>query len=267
MPDGFSTIKPAIIKALSDLWRLPTQIRPTPQGWCCKLPLYNQILPPELPLMNIDILLNQVESAEVISVLQNQFCRIAAMFSHDLPSEQAEARIYRFQVHYIKAVAESIREVRQLGSQFNLTALLDPYLELASSHDEAAREALRTSEFDSLHQFLTLLQAAYICHRLIEELDDRIENFIGIPLTHVNLMNANLITHEILGDRFANRLDGIVTSLFQASAITKALIEAQLDKDLVQALQKSDLALSGQPVRCLAADHQLIPVALSGLSS
>jgi hypothetical protein len=92
---------------------------------------------------------------------------------------------------------------------------------------------------------------------MIEELDDRIENFIGVPLTHNDTMNANLIAHHIIGDAFANRLDDIVTSLFQQSTITKSLIEAQLKRHQVEQYRQSGKALSGESVRCFAAENNL----------
>ena len=206
--------------------------------------------------MNIDAYLDQVESNEVRSQLNDRFCRVAELFAFDVSREEAEKRIYGFLIRYIKATISSMQTLRQLGCRHNITELLEPYLQFASSHINAASDELE-KQTDSLHRFLTLLQAAYVFHRMAEELDDRIQHFIGIPLTHLNSMNANLIAHEIIGDRFANRLDGIVISLFRQAKITKALIEAQLDPHLIETLRKSKKALSGQPVRCFAADNQL----------
>ena len=71
------------------------------------------------------------------------------------------------------------------------------------------------------------------------------------------MVNANLIVHDIIGDSFANRLDQIVTSLFQQSKITKSLIEAQLERYQVELLQKAGHALSGESIHCFAAVNNL----------
>ncbi|MFT5560366.1 MAG: hypothetical protein ACI9Z9_000241, partial [Litorivivens sp.] len=106
-------------------------------------------------------------------------------------------------------------------------------------------------------QFLILLQGAYIFSRMLEELDDKTEIFIGVPINDLNMMDANLIVHEILGDNFANRLDKIVMSLVKQTQVSKSVIEAGLDQYNIALAKKDSRSLSGGLVVNFAETHGL----------
>jgi hypothetical protein len=52
-----------------------------------------------------------------------------------------------------------------------------------------------------------LLDAAYFCNRLIEELNDHLHTHCGQPLLELDISIANVMIHGLLGDDYANQLD------------------------------------------------------------
>ena len=151
-----------------------------------------------------------------------------------------------------------INTLGTLVERYRLQIIVEPCLSFASKYFTSTQEqVLEDPASDSLKIFLSLLEIAYIFHRLAEELDDRIQNFIGVPLSSLDRVNANLIAHEIIGDRFANKLDKAILSVFQQSLVTKAIVEAQLDKSDVNRQQKEKRSLSGEEIICIASENQL----------
>jgi hypothetical protein len=54
---------------------------------------------------------------------------------------------------------------------------------------------------------LALIDEAYLAHRLIEEVNDRVMMASGLPLSPMDMTLSNIVVHDILGDQFANQLD------------------------------------------------------------
>ncbi len=54
---------------------------------------------------------------------------------------------------------------------------------------------------------------AYLAHRLIEELNDVLSVNYNCPVIPVNMTRSNLIVHHIIGEPFANQIDGAIQLL------------------------------------------------------
>ena len=54
---------------------------------------------------------------------------------------------------------------------------------------------------------------AYLAHRLIEELNDVLSANYNCPVIPVNMTRSNLIVHHIIGEPFANQIDGAIQLL------------------------------------------------------
>lgn len=52
-----------------------------------------------------------------------------------------------------------------------------------------------------------LIDEAYLAHRLMEEVNDRLIMLCGIPLTPWDMTLANIVVHNLLGETYANELD------------------------------------------------------------
>jgi hypothetical protein len=75
-----------------------------------------------------------------------------------------------------------------------------------------------------------LLDEAFLAHRLLEEVNDHHIRHLQRPLLPVDMTEANIIVHHLLGDEFATRLEQLVQ--FTASQ----LLEREHVWDRVRAL-------------------------------
>ena len=202
-------------------------------------------------------LLAKSREEEITAGLKPLGTRLAQLFGQGDATE-TEQKLMPFCRDYIALVPTIAHSLQGIGVEFRLSGLLDPYLKLSTQYLASACEEIdTTSEKVGLEQFLILLQGAYIFCRMLEELNDKIEVFVGIPLHHISMMDANLLIHEVIGDSFANRLDKVVASLIKQSKVSKSVIEASLDKNKVETGIKEHLSLSGQPIENFAARHGL----------
>ncbi len=205
----------------------------------------------------IDQIVEQLATDAVITGLEPACQKIGSLFAAN--SEEFSAQnLYNFCCRYIQLVPKQAAAIQASANDLGLTHLVRSYLELALNYlDSACTELENATDRESNEAFLILLQGAYIFARMQEELDDKIQAFIGVPLTATDLMDANLIVHEIIGDQFANRLDKVVASLIQQSKISKLLIEANLDQSKIEQAKKDHLSLVGEGIQSFAEQYGL----------
>jgi hypothetical protein len=206
----------------------------------------------------IEAILLNLDDDSIKKQLRLPLTRVAGMFVNEISEESGIDLVYQFIKHYIVHVSDCNDILATLAERYRLQVIVEPCLSFAGKYFSATqKQVLEEPTSDSLKIFLSLLESAYIFHRLAEELDDRIQNFIGVPLSSLDRVNANLNAHEIIGDRFANKLDKAILSVFQQSLVTKAIVEAQLDKNEVNRQQKEKRSLSGEEIICFATENQL----------
>jgi AcrR family transcriptional regulator len=206
--------------------------------------------------------LNRFDPVNGAAAMTISLTRISKPFG--LPDNaHSREQIFGMLLDYIQSVPDDLAGLHVIGQRYHIIALLQPFIDLSTNYLAATCRGLelppqpmRDEPLDT-SPFLALLQGAYIFNRLLEELNDEIQSFIGIPLTGTNTMTANLIVHDVIGDSFANRLDKIIDALIARSAITKSIIEAQLASAHVISLKKESCALSGEKIEDLAGRHNL----------
>lgn len=204
---------------------------------------------------NLDQLLGDLAPAELSCGLEPSRARLAALFGGAENTIEPE-QLVTFCTEYIRLVPRQATELEEIARALKLRDIIEPYVGLAVNYLQSACDEISHSEtHENLEAFLILLQGAYIFGRMQEELDDKVEAFIGAPVSHLNLMEANLIVHEIIGDNFANRLDKVVESLIQQSKVSKSIIEANLNKTQVDAARQGNQSLTGQCVESFAARY------------
>lgn len=71
---------------------------------------------------------------------------------------------------------------------------------------------------------VALLDEAYLAHRIMEEINDRIAMTCGAPLYPIDMSISNIIVHTILGEEFANQLDLAVHYAIESSFKDKGFI-------------------------------------------
>lgn len=213
---------------------------------------------------NLEHFLGQMRREPVISGLEPVSQRLGKLFAGGASRLEPE-HLFDFCLAYINLAPGQAETINRCAQSLNLTLLVTNYTELATRYlDSACRELENGEPKEPAESFLILLQGAYIFARMLEELDDKVQAFVGVPLSDVDLMDANLIVHEIIGDNFSNRLDKVITGLVQQSKISKSLIEANLDQTLITQARHKGLSLSGSEVKSFAEGYGLSMI--SGLA-
>ena len=204
-------------------------------------------------------LLSAIQVEQLALPLSASLDKIAVMFLS--PKNQAGGRhlISNFLIEYAIATPGFLTTISEISNNLALSSPVETPLDVASRFlDETLTKKLPIINCeDPPLLLLTLLHACYFVNRIIEEIDDEVESFIGLPLGPINLMYANIIVHEVIGDRFANRLDLNLAELIKPSSMTKALVEANLSKDQIESQRTAGLCLSSAQVVCYAQSHGL----------
>ncbi len=79
----------------------------------------------------------------------------------------------------------------------------------------------------------SLLDEAYLAHRLVEEVNDLYIKHFGQPLIPSNTTVASVIAHQLIGEQFANQLDEAVHH-----AVDELLDEESFALDSVEAYRE-----------------------------
>ena len=207
----------------------------------------------------INLLLSTIEIEQLIKPLSTHFDKISSLFLEGKEQDKARVTIANFLVDYVAITPEILFTIIKLAEKLDLNDAVGNSFNFAVTFldDTLSKKLPITDIEDPPLLLLTLLQACYLVNRIIEEVDDKIESFIGIPLSPMNLMYANIIAHEVIGDRFANRLDANLKEVIKPSVITKGLLEANLRILDIKSRRAAGESLSGEKVICLAQSYGL----------
>ncbi len=124
-----------------------------------------------------------------------------------LPEQGAPRSLLTFVTRYVEHVADIVEALSQLTRHLDTYEFAKPILELIEGYFNAPPEFI-ARKHQGLH---ALIDEAYLAHRLIEEVNDRMMVISGVPLAPMDMTTSNLIVHDILGEEFANELDSAVT--------------------------------------------------------
>ncbi len=108
-----------------------------------------------------------------------------------------------FTHRYVNLVPQILAMAEICAKETHIYDYLKPFFEATEQvffmpldHNEHEQESLPT-----------LLEEAYLAHRLIEEANDRLIEKTGYPLIPIDLTTANLIAHDLIGEPYVNELD------------------------------------------------------------
>ncbi|MBG0845026.1 hypothetical protein H3222_07395 [Pseudomonas chengduensis] len=163
-----------------------------------------------------------------------------------LSEEDAQGALSAFVIAYIEEVPDVLDAAAEVAREAGIEAAVKPVLKIAE-HFFLQPPALMEG-----HEGLeSLLDEAYLAHRLVEEVNDRYIAHLGQPLIPLDTTRANLIAHQLIGEPFANQLDEAVHH-----ALTGMLDDASFDQPSVQAyrerLAAPDTASAWQRWPCLS---------------
>ena len=122
-----------------------------------------------------------------------------------LPEERATETLLNFVIAYIEHVPSFLEAARDITESANLQPLTTPILALAENY------FIKPPEIVSGHVGLDeLMDEAYLAHRLMEEVNDRLMMRTGVPLLPMDMTMSNIVIHSLIGEPFANELDDAV---------------------------------------------------------
>jgi hypothetical protein len=122
-----------------------------------------------------------------------------------LPDTEPVEALMTFIVDYVESVPGSLRLVTAVSKQLGFHDYAAPFLHMAEDYFLQPPEEL--PDDGGLE---ALLDEAFLAHRLLEEVNDHHIRQLQRPLLPVDMTEANIIVHHLLGDEFATRLEQLV---------------------------------------------------------
>ena len=125
--------------------------------------------------------------------------------SIQLPEVDAKGVLTRFVSAYIDQVPDLLDAANAVAREAGIESQIKPVLKIAEQF------FLQPPAIMDGHVGLdSLLDEAYLAHRLVEEVNDLYIKHFGRPLIPLDMTVANLIAHQLIGETFANQLDEAV---------------------------------------------------------
>lgn len=170
----------------------------------------------------------------------------------ELPKDHPGDALYSFVLRYIEHVPEFIEALCSLSKEAGIYEQIRVFIELAEGYFLKPPEVVDTED-----GMKALVDEAYLAHRLVEEVNDRVMISCGAPLTPMDMTISNIIIHELLGEEFANKLDFAVLYTTESLFNAPNCLNSRELKNYVQKRKqdgwKSDLNLWP----CLAGDSAI----------
>lgn len=145
----------------------------------------------------------EAQANELRPLLETQVSRLHGAIQ--LPQARPVDALMDFVVRYVEHVPNCIDAITGLTKEAGVYDYASIFLSIAEDFFLQPPDVV--AERSGL---VALLDEAYLAHRLIEEVNDRIISHCGIPLAPMDMTRANLVVHELIGEPFANQLDFVV---------------------------------------------------------
>jgi len=122
-----------------------------------------------------------------------------------LPEREPVSALLIFITGYVESVPSCLRLVTAVSKRLGFFDYAAPFLHLAEDYFLQPPEVLpQDGGLESL------LDKAFLAHRLLEEVNDHHIKHLQRPLLPLDMTEANIIVHHLLGDAFATRLEQLV---------------------------------------------------------
>lgn len=122
-----------------------------------------------------------------------------------LPEKEPIDALMAFICRYVESVPGCLRLVTAVSKRLGFFDYAAPFLHLAEDYFLHPPQDL--PQDGGLE---ALLDEAFLAHRLLEEVNDHHIRHLQRPLLPVDMTEANIIVHHLLGDDFALRLEQLV---------------------------------------------------------
>ena len=155
----------------------------------------------------------EIEKDNDKQLLQAYLVRKGPLLHHSirLKGQHQSDKLYRFMLTYTRHAPDLLFDVRKSASRKSVDTLVEPFLTAAETFF-----LVPPPQASAVDGMLKMAACAYLCHRLVEELNDICHMCLGVVLWDHDLTHANLLVHAILGDGNANKLDDVVSIYIHA---------------------------------------------------
>ncbi len=183
-----------------------------------------------VPFMTPETVFSIIDQAKQQETLSGQFRRHIAARLTELPPivtiRHRDPRhcLLQFAIEYIEMAPRLIECVGVCAREANKQALFRPFTSAAINY--FVQPSMLLARYDGLDG---LLIKAYLCHRLMEEMYENNKSIRNSQLVEVEATQANLLTHHLIGEPFANELDQAILITVRQIAGTPDYYELNLD--------------------------------------
>jgi hypothetical protein len=122
-----------------------------------------------------------------------------------LPEREPVDALMSFISSYVESVPSCLRLVTAVSKRLGFFEYAAPFLHLAEDYFLQPPDDL--PQDGGLE---ALLDESFLAHRLLEEVNDHHIRHLQRPLLPLDMTEANIIVHHLLGDEFATRLEQLV---------------------------------------------------------
>jgi hypothetical protein len=140
---------------------------------------------------------------ELRSQLQQQLPQLQLKLL--LPESEPVAALMAFITSYVESVPSCLSLVTAVSKRLGFFDYAAPFLHLAEDYFLQPPDVLMPNG-----GLAGLLDKAFLAHRLLEEVNDHHIKHLQRPLLPLDMTEANIIVHHLLGDTFATRLEQLV---------------------------------------------------------
>jgi hypothetical protein len=149
----------------------------------------------------LDTQINHTEHDRSLYVLaEEQLSVLVALFT--LPKQNAIQKAVDFSHHYIMSSTDYLTAYQALAEESDISGYTRAFLYTAQQFFFTSHPII-----DATTGRHALLCKAYLFHRMLEELNDRVTLERQLPLVPTDIAHTNLIAHTLIGDEQANLLD------------------------------------------------------------
>ncbi|WP_166253020.1 hypothetical protein [Marinobacter salicampi] len=142
----------------------------------------------------------------------------------EVDCSQPATCLFQFAVEYIEMAPRLIECVEACAREADILELFAPFIQAATRY--FTQPSVLLARYDGLDG---LLIRAYLCHRLMEEMNDNNHSIRSGKLVDIEATQANLLAHQLIGEPFANELDQSITITVLQIAGTPDYYELNLD--------------------------------------
>ncbi|MGH1439876.1 MAG: hypothetical protein ACRBBR_07200 [Cellvibrionaceae bacterium] len=161
---------------------------------------------------------------------EHQLGTMASYIEENLPSLHGSIAIsspspakalMSFVEDYVDTTPQHIQALNSLAKEAELSEYVQAFLDLSCTYFINPPDIL-----EPYRGLQGLLHKAYLAHRLMEELNDKIMTLSGgAALAPMDMSMANIVSHSLIGDELANQLDHLVLLTIETTPVDTNIFE------------------------------------------